>query len=139
MLNDTFFSPLLSSTLAGSQSKVGLKLSENTLKWISYFVFSPNFFLWWIRFELDSFWNFWSFFINFYFFFCIFRKIDDFWKIGMEFPVSLLGIFSCVYLLKILYTLYHEQMLNEKHRKNCNSELINLFWKSMRNRLCWKK
>lgn len=73
-------------------------------------------------------------------FFCIFRKIDDFWKDWNGIPGSITRNFLCVFICwKLLYTLYHEQMLNEKHRQNCNSELINLFWKSMRNRLCWKK
>lgn len=148
MLNDTFFSPLLSSTLAGSHSQVGLKLSENTLKWISYFVFSPNIFLWWILkfFLYDGLDSNLIVFKNFdhssliFIFFCIFRKIDDIWKNWNGIPGSITRNFLCVFICwKLLYTLYHEQMLNEKHRQNCNSELINLFWKSMRNRLCWKK
>lgn len=104
MLNDTFFSPLLSSTLAGSHSQVGLKLSENTLKWISYFVFSPNFFLWWIRFELDSFWNFWSFFINFCFFFLHFSQNWWFLKDWNGIPGSITrNFFLCLFVENVVY------------------------------------
>lgn len=128
MLNDTFFSPLLSSTLAGSHSQVGLKLSENTLKWISYFFsnfFNDGFWIfssWWIRFELDSFWNFWSFFINFCCFFLHFSQ--NWWFLkrlewNSRFHYS--EFFVCVYLLKIV--VYFVSWTNAKWKTQTKLQL----------------